>query len=150
RSLPRATKRSRPFKRRRLSLSLIDYASPTTNQGDRLMWKVNAALIAVAMLATNARADEPQVGHMVYFQLKDASAAEKKKLVDACKKYLKEHDGVVYFAAGAIADELKREVNDRDWDVALHLVFKDKASHDKYQDAKTHKQFIDENKDNWK
>jgi hypothetical protein len=114
------------------------------------MWKLNAALIAFALFAVNARAVEPQVGHMVYFQLKDPSAAEKKKLVDACKKYLKDHDGVVYFAAGVIADELKREVNDRDWDVALHLVFKDKASHDKYQDAKTHKQFIDENKDNWK
>jgi hypothetical protein len=34
--------------------------------------------------------------------------------------------------------------------VALHIYFKDQAAHDKYQDAPRHKQFIDENKDNWK
>ena len=37
---------------------------------------------------------------MVYFTLKDNSPAAKKKLVDACKKYLKDHDGTVYFSAG--------------------------------------------------
>ena len=30
------------------------------------------------------------------------------------------------------------------------ITFKDKAAHDKYQDADKHKQFIEENKDNWK
>src|SRR5688572_22318817 len=89
------------------------------------------------------------IGHMVYFKLKDATADNKKKLVDACKKYLAEHEGVVFFSAGVLADDLKRDVNDRDWDVALHLVFADKAAHDKYQDHARHKTFIDENKDNW-
>jgi hypothetical protein len=114
------------------------------------MLELSAAVVALVLLAPSVRADEGQIGHMVYFQLKDASPAEKKKLVEACKKFLKDHDGVVYFSAGVIADELKRDVNDREWDVALHLVFRDKASHDKYQDPKTHKQFIEENKDNWK
>ena len=41
-------------------------------------------------------------------------------------------------------------MNSRDWDVALNLVFKDKAAHDKYQDHARHKKFIEENKDNWK
>ena len=45
---------------------------------------------------------------------------------------------------------LRAPVNDRDFDVALHIVFKDRAAHDQYQDAPRHKQFIDENKDNWK
>ena len=40
--------------------------------------------------------------------------------------------------------------NDVQFDVALHIVFKDIASHDKYAVAKRHKQFIAENKDNWK
>jgi hypothetical protein len=87
---------------------------------------------------------------MVYFTLKDNSADAKKKLVEACKKYLKEHDGVLFFAAGTRAEDFKREVNDVEWDVALHLIFKSKAAHDKYQDAAMHKQFIEENKDNWK
>jgi hypothetical protein len=88
--------------------------------------------------------------HNVYFTLKDNSPAEKQKLVAACKKYLSNHPGVVFFAAGTRAEELNREVNDKDFDVALHIVFKDKADHDKYQEAETHKQFIEENKDNWK
>ena len=92
----------------------------------------------------------PKLAHMVYFSLKDNSAEAKKKLVDACKKYLSKHTGEVFFAAGTRAEDLKREVNDQDFDVALHIVFADRASHDKYQDAARHKQFIDENKDNWK
>lgn len=90
------------------------------------------------------------IAHNVYFSLKDNSPAAKKKLVDACKKYLAKHPGTVFFAAGTLAEDLKREVNDRDFDVGLHLVFKNKAAHDKYQDAPLHKQFIAENKDNWK
>ena len=40
--------------------------------------------------------------------------------------------------------------NDRDFDVALHIVFEDRKAHDQYQDAARHKQFIDENKESWK
>lgn len=114
------------------------------------MIRLLAAVSAVVVLAGPVRAEDPQIGHMVFFQLKDNTPGARQKLVDACKKYLKEHEGVVYFSAGSISDDFKRDVNDRDWDVALHLVFKNKAAHDKYQDAKTHKQFIEENKDGWK
>jgi hypothetical protein len=116
-------------------------------------------LVAVLALATvrmtavgeeEKKAHEGQIAHMVYFTLKDNSTDAKKKLVDACKKYLHGHDGTVFFAAGILGEDFKREVNDRDWDVSLHLVFKDKASHDKYQEHERHKKFIEENKDNWK
>lgn len=90
------------------------------------------------------------IGHMVYFSLKDNSPAAKEKLVAACKKYLSKHPGEVYFGAGTLVADLDRPVNDRDWDVALHIVFADRKAHDQYQDAKRHQQFIDENKDNWK
>src|SRR4051794_1197205 len=96
-----------------------------------------------------AKAAAPHIGHMVYFQLKDGTPANREKLVDACKKYLAEHDGVVFFSAGVLADDFKRDVNDRDWDVALHLVFADKAAHDKYQDHPQHLKFIEENKESW-
>jgi hypothetical protein len=90
------------------------------------------------------------LSHDVYFSLKDNSPKARQALVDACKKYLSKHPGEVFFAAGTVVDELKREVNDRDFDVALHIVFQDLAAHDKYQDAERHKQFIEENKGNWK
>ncbi len=95
-------------------------------------------------------AKKAMIAHMVYFSLKDNSADAKAKLVAACKKYLSKHPGEVFFAVGTLVEDLKRPVNDRDFDVALHIVFSDRAAHDTYQDAPRHKQFIEENKENWK
>jgi hypothetical protein len=97
-----------------------------------------------------APAAEANIVHNVYFSLNDPSPEAKQKLVAACKKYLSKHPGTVYFSAGTLAAEFDRPVNDRDFDVALHLVFKNKAAHDQYQEAATHKQFIEENKAGWK
>ena len=122
----------------------------------RLVTPLALVALGLAALAGSGRpaADAPASGtllsHDVYFTLKDDSASAKTKLVGACKKYLSGHPGTVFFAAGTRAEDLSREVNDRDFDVALHIVFKDKAAHDKYQDARRHKTFIEENKDNWK
>ena len=41
-------------------------------------------------------------------------------------------------------------MNDRDFDVALNVVFQDAAAHDAYQKAERHLKFIAENKGNWK
>jgi hypothetical protein len=110
----------------------------------------SAGLIsAFAAKPAEKAAAGPQIGHMVFFKLKDGTPAARAKLVGACKKYLSDHEGTVYFSAGAIAAGFDRSVNDRDWDVALHLVFADKAAHDKYQEHARHKQFIEENNDTW-
>jgi hypothetical protein len=97
----------------------------------------------------SAEAQSKQLAHMVFFTLKDDSQVAQDRLVQACHKYLKEHPGVVYFSAGTRAKEFDREVNEQSYHVGLHLVFADKAAHDKYQDAPTHIQFIEENRDNW-
>ena len=89
------------------------------------------------------------LAHNVYFALKDKSPAAKAKLVAACKQYLTGHPGTVFFAAGTLAEALNRDVNVRDFDVGLHLIFADQAAHDQYQEAAKHYQFIDENKENW-
>ncbi|MEZ6067733.1 MAG: Dabb family protein [Planctomycetaceae bacterium] len=90
------------------------------------------------------------LAHNVYFTLHDASDAAVDRLVDACQRYLKNHDGVVFFAAGKVGDEFARPVNDRMYQVALHVVFTDKQAHDAYQVAPQHEQFIAENKENWR
>jgi hypothetical protein len=90
-----------------------------------------------------------QLAHNVFFKLKDQSPARVDELVAACKKYLNVQPGIVFFAAGKVCKELNRDVNDLDWDVGLHLIFKDKASHDSYQDDPTHIKFIEEQKHNW-
>ena len=109
-----------------------------------------AALLAAAAVPVQAQNAPQQLSHDVYFSLNDASPAARDALVAACKKYLTGHPGVVSFSAGVRAVELNRDVNDRDFDVALHIVFASKAAHDKYQDAARHKQFIEENQKNWK
>src|SRR5262249_51646834 len=109
------------------------------------------AAAAVAMTvplgnrATGAAAAEgPQLAHIVYFKLKDASGAARAKLVAACKLLLTGHEGTVSFATGNLAGDLKREVNDLNFDVSLHLVFANKAAHDKYQDHPRHLKFVEE------
>lgn len=107
------------------------------------------ALAALLAVSAPASAADPAIGHMVYFKLKDPTPAAKEKLVAACKKYLEKHDGVTFFAAGVIGDAFQEPVNDRDWDVALHLVFDGKASYDKYLPHPEHLKFLEENKDSW-
>ena len=91
----------------------------------------------------------PRLAHNVFFKLKDNSPAKVAELVAACKKYLNVQPGIVFFAAGSLCTDLTRDVNVRDWDVGLHLVFVDKAAHDAYQEDATHNKFIDQNKVNW-
>ena len=71
------------------------------------------------------------------------------KLVASCKLLLNGHEGTVSFATGTLAGDFTREVNDRDFDVSLHLVFVNKAAHDKYQEHPRHLKFVEGNKENW-
>jgi len=86
---------------------------------------------------------------MVYFTLNDASDDARSSLVAACHKYLKNHPGVEFFAAGTLTPDLDRPVNDREFHVALNVVFDSRANHDAYQVADDHLKFIEENKANW-
>jgi hypothetical protein len=111
-------------------------------------------MTSLTVMATNAQEPTqkkggPAIGHMVYFKLKDPTPANVKKLVAACDKYLSTHEGTLYYAAGVLSQSLNREVNDRDWDVALHLVFVNKAAHDVYNTHPEHLKFIEENKEMW-
>lgn len=92
---------------------------------------------------------EPMLAHIVYFTLKDSSPAAKQNLIDSCKKYLTDHPGTVYFGVGTRTADLNREVNDKEFDVGLHVVFQNRAAQDQYQTAPRHVQFIEENKPNW-
>lgn len=113
-----------------------------------LLGAVVVVLFAAFILADDKKPEKkgPMIGHMVYFKLKDGSPEARKKFVESCNKYLADHEGTVFYSAGPIGDDFKREVNVRDWDVALHLVFVNKAAHDKYQDHPDHVKFVAENK----
>ncbi len=89
------------------------------------------------------------LAHNVFFKLKENSPAAVQKLIADCKKYLTVQKGIVSFCCGKIEPDLAREVNDRDWDVGLHLVFTDRRAHDAYQDDPMHEKFVHENKPGW-
>ena len=90
------------------------------------------------------------LAHIVFFTLAESNDAHRLKLVEACKKYLAEHEGVVYFGVGVNAPEYDRAVNDRDYDVALHLVFETAKHQDAYQTHPQHLKFVEECKGLWK
>ncbi len=105
--------------------------------------------VLVATIQSSAHAAETQVAHMVFFKLKESSAEAKQNLVASCDKFLSKHEGCVYYSAGVLAQDLDRDVNDRDFDVALHIVFENRAAHDEYQTHPRHLMFIKENKATW-
>lgn len=92
---------------------------------------------------------EHLLAHNVYFTLKDSAAPGRAALVQECQKYLTNHPGVVFFACGILCEELKRPVNDRAFDVALHIVFENQAAHDVYQASAQHQQFVAANQGRW-
>ena len=98
----------------------------------------------------SSAAAAPLVAHMVYFTLHDGSPAAVQKLVDECQRHLKSIPGAVFFAAGTLTPDLCRPVNDREFHVGLHVVFRDRAAHDAYQAHPQHQRFIAENKETWK
>lgn len=90
------------------------------------------------------------LAHNVYFALTDNSVTARQALVDSCRKYLTKHPGIASFEVGTIEETLTRPVNDRGFDVSLHILFDSVAAHDAYQDAPRHHEFVAENKGNWK
>jgi hypothetical protein len=93
--------------------------------------------------------DEQSLSHAVYFTLKNTSAEAVKNLIDDCYKYLKDHQGVIYFSAGRRVPEHNRDVNVTDFQVGFQVVFTNKSCHDQYQVSEEHKVFLDRNKDKW-
>jgi hypothetical protein len=89
------------------------------------------------------------LAHIVFFTLKDTSEEAIARLVDSGKEFLSGHPGTVFFAMGTLNPELDRPVNDREFQVALHVIFDSKESHDAYQVHPRHHQFIEANNDNW-
>lgn len=88
--------------------------------------------------------------HNVFFSLNDAAPAQCERLARECYEYLEGTDGVVAFSAGTRAAGCERDVNDVQFDVSLHMVFADRKTHDAYQTAPRHMEFVARNKVNWK
>ena len=87
--------------------------------------------------------------HNVYFALKDGSDKARQHLIDECYTYLSGIPGIRSFYSGILAEKNKRPVNDRNFDVGLHVIFESQEDHDNYQASDLHHEFVERNKDNW-
>ena len=89
------------------------------------------------------------IAHSVYFSLNDNSSAAIQAMVQDCHKYLSALPGIVFYSAGTCSD-VARPVSDRDYDVALVVVFQDRPALDAYSSAPKHVEFIGKHERNWK
>jgi len=87
---------------------------------------------------------QKMLSHNIYFSLAEPTPENKQRLVDACNKYLAPHPGVDYFASGVLCEEQKNIFNDRDYDVALVMTFKDRKALGVYARTPEHQKFIAE------
>jgi hypothetical protein len=89
------------------------------------------------------------IAHNVFFSLFDNSPEAVQNLIGDCHRYLASLPGIVFFAAGSCSD-VARSVNDRDYDVAAHIVFQDRTALDAYATAPKHLEFIEKHRPNWR
>jgi len=108
-----------------------------------------AVLLAGAVLpaADTKKAADPQLAHSVIFTLKDQSTKSREAFVAICDKYLTSHKGAVSYTCGTIAEDVKEPVSDREFDVAVHVVFEDKGALAEYLKSERHDQFVAQIKD---
>ncbi len=110
---------------------------------------ISGAIVGRATAADDAEKATPStsaqtiLSHDLYFALKDNSPEAQQKLIDACKKYLAPHPGVIHFAVGTKSD-IKGAFNDQNYEVALHMEFVDRAALSTYAKTDLHQQFIKE------
>jgi hypothetical protein len=89
------------------------------------------------------------IAHNVYFRLQDNAAAAVAAMISDCHAYLAGLPGIVFYAAGVSADA-DRAAADIDYDVALNIVFEDRAAMDAYMAAPKHIEFMEKHEGNWK
>lgn len=107
-----------------------------------------AGFLALSAPSRAEAADDRPLAHMVFFTLKDQSKPAIDKFVKSCHDNLSEIDGVTYFSVGERAEDSDEgAVSVKDFNVALHAVFKNKAAKDAYLVDPRHKKFVEENRE---
>ena len=80
--------------------------------------------------------------HVVIFWTKSDVPNATEKLLAGAEQYLKPCPGVLHYHCGKMS-ESHRDVVDQSYQVALNLVFEDKAAQDAYQEHPMHVEFVE-------
>jgi hypothetical protein len=89
------------------------------------------------------------IAHNVFFVLHDNSDAAVQAMIDDSHSYLSGLPGIAFYGAGTCSD-VKRPTSDRDYDVALHVVFTERPALDAYLVSTQHVEFMNIHGKNWK
>jgi tetratricopeptide (TPR) repeat protein len=100
--------------------------------------------------ASPKKVETGMVAHDIYISLKDNSPEARKNFVSDVKKLLPEYEGVAFWSVGSLAESIKRDYSDRNFDVAIHLVFKDMDAYEKYIASKARQDWVSERQSGWK
>ncbi len=110
---------------------------------------VASLFFGILSMTGTASADVEQtpLAHMVFFTLKDQSKSAVDAFVKSCHDNLGDIEGVTYFSVGVRAEDSDEgAVSVKDFDVALHAVFKNKAAKEAYLVDPRHLKFVEENR----
>ena len=89
------------------------------------------------------------IAHNVYFTLHENSPAAVRAMIEDCHRHLAPLPGIVFYAAGTPLDA-DPSSSDGGYDVALNVVFQDRAALDAYMTAPEHVELIERHQSNWK
>jgi hypothetical protein len=95
-------------------------------------------------MAEHVHVSKKHFAHMVFFQLLDLSDPAIDAFLDLCVKYLSGHPGQVHFSLGLRAVDIRRDVSDSAFDVAMHIIFENRGKYDAYAASRSHEDFITE------
>ncbi len=84
----------------------------------------------------------PMFSHVVIFWTKPDVPEAAERLLAGADKYLRPCPGVVHYHCGQMADS-HRDVVDQSYQVALNLVFENRAAQDAYQEHPLHVEFVE-------
>ena len=108
-----------------------------------------ASLTRKLMFCPNACADNiplrivaAMFSHVVIFWTQPDVPNATEQLLAGAEKYLKPCPGVLHYHCGQMAGS-HRDVVDQSYQVALNLVFEDKATQDAYQTHPMHMEFVE-------
>lgn len=85
---------------------------------------------------------EQMFAHIVFFSLPDRSPSVCQRFIDACKKFLDGHPGLIHFSLAKRDVEMTRPVVDQNFDFAMHMIFESKGAYEAYARHKRHEEFI--------
>lgn len=108
-----------------------------------------ATLLPLGLSAMEIKKEKPQLGHHVFFWLKNpSSTADRDKLIAGVKS-LKKIETIKRLHVGIPASTEKRDVIDNSYHVSELMFFDNTEDQKTYQDHPIHQKFIDEHSMLW-